>query len=232
MIIVVCVALVCSALVTTAVQILHPIQAAYAAIERNRAIVVAAGLVSSEADDAEVVAAFLTLDARVMARDSGKWVEEIDGRTYDHWKVDADQPGRYLPVYLVVNDGQIDRVVVPVDGKGMWSTLYGFLALKSDLNTISSLVIYEHGETPGIGDRIQDPQWLAQWQGKRLRDAGGALKIDVSPDTVLPEIHRIDTITGATVTARAVGRMVQDRIQEYDAILQQLSLTAAGGQSR
>jgi|GEM_PF-3344519 len=223
MLIAVCVALLCSALVTTAVQILRPIQAAYAAIERNRAIAIVSGLVASTASDDDVVDAFLSLDARVLDRETGQQIEQLDARTYDHWHMDAAQPTSYLPIYILHTNAHLDGVVLPIDGKGMWSTLYGYLTLAPDLNTIARLVIHEHGETPGIGDRIQDPQWLAQWHGKRLRDAGGVLQIDVSPDTAQPAEHRIDTITGATITSRAVGRMVRDRIQDYEVILKSLS---------
>lgn len=209
MLVAVGVALACSAMVTTAVYLLKPIQAAYAAVERNRAIALAAGAIEPRAPDDAVVAAFLDLEALVMDLEAGEIARDLDGRSYDHWEVVADGPPRFVPVYLSVEDGALARVVVPLDGQGMWSKLYGYVALAPDLNTVVALVIHQHGETPGVGDRIQEPEWLAGWRGKEVRDAEGRVRLDVSNDRALPAEHRVDVITGATVTSQAVGRMVK-----------------------
>ena len=223
MTIAVCVALVCSAMVTIAVQQLRPVQAAYAAIERNRAIVLASGLADTTASDGAIVDAYLELDIRVMDRDTGTVSDEFDPRTFDHWNTSTENASRFVPIYIRPEGDRIALLVLPVDGDGMWSRIHGYLALEPDLNTIARLVIHEHGETPGIGDRIQDPEWLATWQGRRLRDDEGELRIDVSGDASQPTAYRVDTITGATVTSRAVGRMIRERVQDYTAILDAFS---------
>jgi Na+-transporting NADH:ubiquinone oxidoreductase subunit C len=228
MLVAVGVALFCSAMVTTAVFLLRPIQAAYQAIERNRAIVVAAGVVAPGAADEAVVDAFLDLEALVIDRMTGERVEGLDPRTFDHWQVmpEPDQARPlHVPVYIRREQGRIVRVVFPVDGQGMWSTIYGYLALEPELNTVAALVIHEHGETPGIGDRIQSPNWLAGWIGKQVRDAEGGLRIDVTADAALAPEHRVDVITGATITSQAVGRMVRDWFGEdgYQSALPRLA---------
>ena len=205
----VAVALVCSTLVSSAVYLLRPVQAAYGALERNRAIVTAAGNLHANAGDQEIVTAYLALENRVFDIRTGKQSELYDGLTYDHWETNADSPPEYVPVYFKFNKAVLDRVVLPIHGKGMWSTLYGYLALNADLNTVASLVIYQHGETPGIGDLVQEPQWLARWGGKKIYDSSGTLRITVSTDKAIPDQHRIDSITGATVTSKAVGSMVR-----------------------
>ena len=214
----VCVALVCSAMVTIAVEQLRPVQAAFAAIERNRAIVIASGLADTDASDGTIVDAYLELDIRVMDRASGTTSDRFDPRTFDHWTATEDAAG-LLPIYGLMQGDRIATLVLPVDGDGMCSRMYGYLALEPDLNTVARLVIHDHGETPGIGDRIQDPGWLATWQGKRLRDDEGELRIEVSGDATIPAPYRVDTITGATVTSRAVGRMIRERVQDYAPIL-------------
>ncbi|MGE0621723.1 MAG: FMN-binding protein [Pseudomonadales bacterium] len=210
------VALFCSAMVTVAVHVLRPVQAAYAAVERNRAIVEAAGLAPAEASDDAVVREFLSLDVAVIELATGAVVEGVDGHAFDHWAATAaaaaagdDRPAQ-VPIYLRRESGALVRVVLPVDGRGMWSTIRGYLALAPDLDTVAALVVYEHGETPGIGDRIEDPGWLALWQDKRLRNTAGEIAINVSDDPALPRENRVDTITGATVTSKAVGRLVRD----------------------
>lgn len=225
MAVVIGVALFCSALVTTAVYLLRPVQAAYAAIERNRSIVMAAGTMAADARDDEVVGAFLDLDAVVVDLGTGAVVEDADGHAFDHWAADGEDGPSAVPVYFRREAGRLQRVVLPVDGQGMWSTIRGYLALEPDLNTVAALVILDHGETPGIGDRIQNPEWLAAWQGKHLRDGAGNIMIDVSDDPAVPVEGRVDTITGATVTSKAVGRLVRRWLgpEGYVAVLAELA---------
>lgn len=209
MLVAVGVALFCSALVTVAVQLLRPVQAAYAAVERNRAIVVAAGLADIDTPDEEVVREFLSLEAEVIRLATGEVVAGADGHAFDHWAVAGEGIPAEVPVYLRREAGRLVRVVLPVDGQGMWSTIRGYLALAPDLDTVAAFVVYSHGETPGIGDRIENPEWLARWQGRRLRNDAGELVLDVSDDPAIPAASRVDTITGATVTSKAVGRLVR-----------------------
>lgn len=220
------VALVCSTVVSSAVYLLRPMQLGYQLLDRNRAVVVAAGLTNAEAGDREVVARFVDLVPRVIDLDAGRPAAGIDGRTYDHWDTTdrhyvahpipaaADEAGlgvrpRLVPVFVRLDDDAIDRLVLPVHGRGMWSTLYGYVALGADLNTVERLVIHRHGETPGIGDRIEDPAWLGAWRGKRVYDADGELAIRVLRGRRPGSVHEIDLISGASVTSAAVGNMVR-----------------------
>ena len=79
-------------------------------------------------------------------------------------------------VYVAQNAaGDIDKVILPIRGYGLWSTLYGFIAVEADANTIAGLGFYEHGETPGLGGEVDNPRWKAFWPGKevpRRRRAG------------------------------------------------------------
>jgi Na+-transporting NADH:ubiquinone oxidoreductase subunit C len=210
MLVAVGVALFCSAMVTVAVHLLRPVQAAYASIERNRAIVEAAGLATAEATDDVVVRDYLSLDVEVIELATGAVVEGVDGYGFDHWADGGDARPARVPIYLRRESGALVRVVLPVDGRGMWSTIRAYLALAPDLDTVAAFVVYQHGETPGIGDRILNPAWLALWQNKRLRNPAGAIAIDVSDDPAVPPENRVDTITGATVTSKSVGRLVRD----------------------
>lgn len=209
MLVAVGVALFCSAMVTVAVHVLRPVQAAYAAVERNRAIVVAAGLATADAPDDEVVRDFLSLDVEVVKLATGAVVEGVDGHSFDHWAAASEGRPAEVPVYLRREAGRLVRVVLPLDGQGMWSRIRAYLALNPDLDTVAAFVVYDHGETPGIGDRIENPEWQARWQSKHLRNAAGELVFDVSNDPAIPAGSRVDTITGATVTSKAVGRLVR-----------------------
>lgn len=177
------VAFVCSVVVSAAVYVLRPMQQAYEQIERNRAIVAVALDVPDTATELEVVSAFVGLEAMTVS--------------------DA-------LVYLARNEVGVERWVVPFSGRGMWSTIDGFVALDADLEAIAALAIERHGETAGIGDRIEDPEWLDAWRGKRLHDAEGRLAITVVAGA--DAAYEVDLITGASITCEAVGTIVREAV--------------------
>ncbi len=117
-------------------------------------------------------------------------------------------------VYLIDTnaDASTDLVVLPVEGKGLWSTLYGFVALQPDLNTIAGLTFYQHGETPGLGGEVDNPRWKALWPGRKVFDDKGVAVIDVIKGVAGPvesAPHKVDGLSGATITARGVGQLVR-----------------------
>ena len=116
------------------------------------------------------------------------------------------------PVYLVQENGQTSKIIFPVYGKGLWSTMYGLLALGPDLNTVYGITYYEHGETPGLGGEIDNPKWQQGFVNKKL------FKIE-SDGRLVPALtvikgavssadgqadYKIDGLSGATMTSNGV----------------------------
>ena len=97
---------------------------------------------------------------------------------------------------------------MPIYGYGLWSTLYGFIALEENGNDIYGLQFYDHAETPGLGAEVDNPRWKAQWQGKKLRDEAGNLMIQVAKVAKVKE-HHIDALAGATLTSDGVDNLVK-----------------------
>jgi Na+-transporting NADH:ubiquinone oxidoreductase subunit C len=120
---------------------------------------------------------------------------------------------RYMVVYNVIENDQVAGLILPVYGKGLWSTMYGFIALKNDIQTVAGFIFYEHGETPGLGGEVDNPLWRAQWVGKQAFDKSGALKIEVIKGKVDPASplarYQIDGLSGATLTTRGVDHLVK-----------------------
>jgi len=118
----------------------------------------------------------------------------------------------YATVYIVEGEQGIEKIVLPIKGYGLWSTLYGFLALESDLQTVAGIGFYEHAETPGLGGEIDNPNWKASWIGKQAYDSG-VMAISVikgKVDLTRPEgDYQIDGLAGATLTTRGVNNLVQ-----------------------
>ncbi|MGR9086146.1 MAG: Na(+)-translocating NADH-quinone reductase subunit C [Gammaproteobacteria bacterium] len=120
---------------------------------------------------------------------------------------------RFMVIYIAKTpEGRVGSLILPIYGKGLWSTLYGFLALERNLQTISGITFYQHGETPGLGGEIENPGWQRQWQGKQGYDEQGRVILKVvrgEADAASPNAgHQIDGLAGATLTSRGVQNML------------------------
>lgn len=134
----------------------------------------------------------------------------------------------HMVVYQLIDGQSVEKYILPIYGKGLWSTLYGFLALEKDLKTVSGITFYQHAETPGLGGEVDNPNWKASWEGKRAFDDGGNMIIQVIKGKVIPGSpgadHQVDGLSGATLTARGVDNLVKFWLGEdgYGPYLQQI----------
>jgi len=100
--------------------------------------------------------------------------------------------------------------IFPVRGRGLWSTLRGFLALESDLQTVAGITYYEHAETPGLGGEVDNPNWKAKWPGKLVYGPEGDVQLKVLKGAAEPDNkYGIDGLSGATITSNGVTNMVE-----------------------
>jgi Na+-transporting NADH:ubiquinone oxidoreductase subunit C len=219
--------LVCSVLVSLAAVGLSDKQQNNKEAEKKKNILIAAGLY----DETEPIESqFSQIQSYVVDLESGEFLPDIDAKTFDSQAAERDPltryaiatdldlagikvRSRYMDVYLVRDGEALKQLILPVHGKGLWSTMYGFLSLSSDLNTVSGLTFYEHGETPGLGGEIDNPAWQKQWQGKKIYDSAGELRIEVIKGTVAANApnaeFQADGLAGATLTARGVSNMLR-----------------------
>ena len=229
-------AVVCSSIVSASVVLLRPIQLNNQLLERSRNILQLTGLARQPGpgvgvlSDEELLGLFRSLDARVVNIDQAEFDADFDPYTFDARKAVGDpelgvaippaedrarlgRRSRYAPVYMVWQGDRLERIILPINGAGMWSMIYGYLSLEADFNTVAGATFYEQHETPGLGDQITQDYWKAQWKGKRLYDHTGALLFHVAEGPVAPgsaaSVYQVDALTGATVTANAVTALVQ-----------------------
>jgi Na+-transporting NADH:ubiquinone oxidoreductase subunit C len=218
--------LVCSLLVASTAVLLKPKQQKNREQYRQTIILDVAGLLEPGAN---IEALFATIESRVVILASGEFIDSIDTRDFDA-HVAANDPALsivipdaldlayirrraiYAPVYIIRKDGRIEQVILPVYGAGLWSTMYGYLAVAGDGATVRALRFYEHAETPGLGDQIDDAEWRAQWSGKQLYGPDGLPRIEVMRGIVRTgddESSQIDALSGATLTGRGVTNLVR-----------------------
>jgi Na+-transporting NADH:ubiquinone oxidoreductase subunit C len=112
-------------------------------------------------------------------------------------------------VYFVKEGDGFSKVILPVYGSGLWSTIYGFLALDKDLKTVRGFTVYEHGETPGLGGEVENPRWQDTWKGKTAFDDQGQIKLKIIKGKASPgSTTEIDGLSGATLTTRGVNNFI------------------------
>ncbi|MDG1112923.1 MAG: Na(+)-translocating NADH-quinone reductase subunit C [Pseudomonadales bacterium] len=165
------------------------------------------------ADEAAVVAAdnqlnFSQYDQRKAAKDPSLSMALTDAQDM----ASINRREHYALIYLLRSEVGIDRIILPVHGYGLWSTLYGFIALEGDGNTVSGITFYEHAETAGLGGEVDNPTWKAKWQGKRIYDDQGQVAMRVMKGSVDPgnaeADYQVDGLSGATLTSRGVENMI------------------------
>lgn len=219
--------IVCSVIVSTAAVVLKPAQETNKALDKKRNILAAAGMLD---ESLAVEEQFAQVSTRIVDLRTGKFTEDVSADDYDQRRAAKDpemsqalapteDPAKilrkeyYATVYLFQGaGGEMDRIVLPVHGYGLWGQLYGFIALEGDAQTVAGLGFYEHKETPGLGGEVDNPRWKAIWPGKQVyRD--GEVAIEVIKGTVDPSSasanHQVDGLAGATLTTRGISNLVQ-----------------------
>lgn len=225
------VCLVCSVFVAGAAIALKPTQVENRVLDKQRSILAIAGLSQPGMSANQIKQLYAErIVARVVDLETGRFTDAHDPRSFDPLKAAKDPalsralPGsddiagikrleRFSTVYMVERDGQLDTLILPVRGYGLWSTLYGFMALKGDLNTVVGFGFYQHGETPGLGGEVDNPKWTGQWPGKTLFDERGELAVAVVKGGVDPQspqaTHQVDGLAGATLTSNGVDNLLK-----------------------
>jgi Na+-transporting NADH:ubiquinone oxidoreductase subunit C len=186
---------VCSVLVSVSAVMLKPLQTANRELDFKKNLLIAAGLLEGCAERQIILSEF----------------EKIE-------QIPIETSGGPRTVYVARSGGAITHYIFPVEGKGLWSTMYGFMALSADFRSVKGMGFYEHGETPGLGGEITNPKWLASFRGKRAYDEGLTPVLEVIKGAVDPEsdaaAYRVDGLSGATLTTRGVDSMIKFWLSE------------------
>ena len=219
--------LVCSILVSTAAVLLSGQQERNKLEEKRKNILQAAGMYR---EGVSVDEQYALIEPRVVDLQSGWFSDRFDPAAFDSRAAARDPEtrrqipaqldladikvrSRFKDVYLVLDNNQLQQLILPVHGKGLWSTMYGFISLDNDLNTVKGFAFYEHGETPGLGGEIDNPAWKQQWQGKKIYGDNGAVRISVLKGRVDRNapgaVYQADGLAGATLTARGVDHLLK-----------------------
>ena len=196
----------------------------------------------------DVETVFKNIEVRLVDLATGDYAEGMDAKNYDQWKAAKDpllseaipankdiasikRKPKVAKVYLVKEGDQLKTLILPVNGYGLWSTMFGFIALEADAETVVGMNLYDQAETPGLGGEVVNPKWKALWKGKKVYNftgkefhesnlsekgqtieigevALGLVKGFVDPLKAGSE-YQVDALAGATLTSRGVSNLVQ-----------------------
>lgn len=221
--------IVCSVVVSVAAVFLRPLQEVNKTLNFKSNILAVAGLLAADSD-ADIQTLF---DARVTTKlvdfDTGSFSDELAVASYNQRAAAKDTAlSDALPsaddiakisrreklglVYIISGNNGLETIVLPIRGYGLWSTLYGFIALDADLNTVKGLVFYDQKETPGLGGEVDNPKWKALWDGKKVYGQNGQVALKVIKGHVnaasANAVYEVDGLSGATLTSRGVTNLV------------------------
>jgi Na+-transporting NADH:ubiquinone oxidoreductase subunit C len=220
--------LVCAVLVSLATVALRPLQSYNKALDMKKNILDVAGLLQ---DNTDIDQAFKErIESKIVDLKTGEYIDSINADDYDQRKaakdpaqnelipVDKDiasirMKAKYTKIYLVKKGDQLQSIILPVNGYGLWSTMYGFLALEPDAQTVQSINLYDQAETPGLGGEVVNPIWRALWKGKKVYSDKGDVALTLVKGGVdesrADAVYKVDGLAGATLTSRGVSNLVQ-----------------------
>jgi Na+-transporting NADH:ubiquinone oxidoreductase subunit C len=229
--------IVCSILVSTAAVKLKPLQTENKNFDIKKNLLLSAGLIKNpSASKDEVSEAFKAISTYVIDLESGNLLKDVKPDSVD-LKKEAKDPklniripknkdlgkikyrAKRSKIYFVKKDGNISMLILPVYGKGLWSTMFGFLALSPDTRTVEGFGFYDHGETPGLGGEVDNPRWKSLWKGKQLFGENFKPIINVIKGAVNPNSesakNSVDGLSGATITSRGVQSLLRYWLDDH-----------------
>lgn len=218
---------VCAILVSGSAVALKSLQQNNKSLDMKKNILSVVGLMEEGTD---IDQAFRQFEQKIVNLETGEYDDSVDPSRYDQRKAAKDpalnleippvddiasirRRAKLAKVYLLKNGNQIDAVVLPVHGYGLWSTMYGFIALEGDADTVVGLNFYDQAETPGLGGEVVNPVWRALWKGKKIYDENGSpmlrlIKGSVDPKRAGSEFQ-VDGLAGATLTSNGVTNLIR-----------------------
>jgi len=202
-------------LLSLAATLLQPRQLKNLEIEKKKSMLESIGIASTQETTESLYDKYIT--ESFVLNSKGETVEGIiafDVALNIELKKPLDQ--QYLPVFRATPDDGEQVIIIPVEGKGLWGPVWGYVSLRSDMNTIYGVTFDHKGETPGLGAEINTTPFESMFNGKKLFESEkfvsvGVLKGGAKDD----DLHNVDAISGGTITSKGLERMLSDCLIKY-----------------
>lgn len=203
-------------LLSLAATLLQPAQERNLEIEKKKNMLESIGVQATRENTVELYSNFIT--ESFVLNSKGEPVEGVDAFTVvlrNEQKKPLEE--QYLPVFRATPDDGEKVIILPVEGKGLWGPIYGYVSLRSDLNTIYGVNFDHKGETPGLGAEINTTQFESMFTGRKLFDNESFISVQVHKGGAdQSDIHGVDAISGGTITSKGLENMLYDCLKKYN----------------
>ena len=207
--------LACSLLLTAASSGLRGFQQQNIALDKQKNILKSVGLIDpySTRDRSAI-------EALYAAKIKSFWVDEAGCIITGQQQSRGD-----LPIYLYLEKDDVAAYVIPIDSRGLWGRIMGYLALQNDGSTISGFTVYKHSETPGLGGEIEQRWFQRNFVGKKIVNRAGAfVSIGIAKGSAREaldseaQLNYVDGISGATLTGKLLSAGIRDTLLDYEPV--------------
>jgi len=206
---------VCSLLLTAASTGLQSYQQKNAEVDRQKNILLAFGIISDsqKVSSDEVQALYRSKVKSMVVDESGRVVPKEERTPQD------------LPLYVYIENDKLQAYVVPIDSRGLWGKIHGYLAIDNDGATIRGFTVYKHHETPGLGGEIESRWFRKNFKGKKIVNSDGDfVSIKIAKGNAAEamaadkRINYVDGISGATMTGKFLTEGMKQILKEYEPV--------------
>ncbi len=211
--------IVVAALLSLAATLLQPAQARNLEIEKKRSMLESIRVPATRHNAVELYDRYIKESFVINIR--GETVEGVDAFTVVLRNEQKKKPEQQsLPVFKAPAEDGEQLIILPVEGKGLWGPINGYVSLKQDMNTIYGVTFDHKGETPGLGDEINTTSFESMFCDKKLYDGQRFVSVKVVKGGAKDDdIHGVDAISGGTITSKGLEKMLFDCIIKYDGYL-------------
>ena len=203
-------------LLSLAATILQPRQSRNLEIEKKQSMLESIGIMSTVQNAEELYDKYI--EEELVINSKAEPVESVDAFTVE-LRAEQRKPvtEQLLPMFKAESDTGEKLTIIPVEGKGLWGPIYGFVSIKADMNTIYGVTFDHKGETPGLGAEINTTPFESMFKGKKLYESDQFVSIGVlkggAPEN---DPHNVDAISGGTITSKGLEAMLSNGIGKYN----------------
>ena len=203
-------------LLSLAATLLQPAQERNLEIEKKKNMLESIGVEATRENTEELYTKYIT--EGFVLNSKGEIVEGVDAFTINlrnEQRKPIDE--QHLPVFRATSDDGEKVIILPVEGKGLWGPIYGYVSLRSDMNTIYGVNFDHKGETPGLGAEINTSAFEGMFPGKKLFDNENFVSVQVHKGGAeSSDLHGVDAISGGTITSKGLEKMLFDCLEKYN----------------
>lgn len=205
-----------AALLSLAATLLQPAQEKNLEIEKKKSMLESIGVPATRENTVALYAKYIK--ESFVLNSKGEPVEGVDAFKIvvkNEQKKPLEE--QYLPVFRATPDDGEKVIILPVEGKGLWGPIFGYVSLRSDLNTVYGVTFDHKAETPGLGAEINTTEFESMFLGKKLFDNEKFISVQVHKGGASPaDLHGVDAISGGTITSKGLEKMLFDCLNKYN----------------